>query len=321
MYNVHMAGTVYFKRSKAVKVWFEYGPSSSALYYRSDSEVLEREGASRKFDIRVTGLTHHATYYYRAVATNEKGVTSYGEVRSVKTIVDPSADEAMIRAYTGWATSVDDDRAYMWASVWLREARFAKVWFEYGTKENDLYKRTPATYLTQASNSSYFTLVPKLRADTTYYFRVVAEDPLGARSYGEIGSFTTRYDVDNEIPFVDTYWPEDVGGHAATASALLDMNDYDDGVAFMVYGEDWDAVSTIATEFSTYKSIRESGDNLQKVLIDDELNGVIYTKQNLLYLDANTVHYVTFGVAHEDAEGNDVITIGAIQSFTTADIL
>jgi hypothetical protein len=89
----------------------------------------------------------------------------------------------------------------------------------------------------------------------------------------------------------------------------------------MVYGEDWDAVSTIATEYSTYKGIKESGDNLQKVLIDDDLNGVIYTKQNLLYLDANTTHYVVFGVAHEDVEGNDVITIGAVQNFTTADVL
>ena len=321
MYNVHLAGKVYFKGSKAVKVWFEYGPNPNSLYYRSDSEVLEREGASRTFDIRVTGLNHHTTYYYRAVGINEKGSLSYGAMKSVKTLVDPWADEAMIRALTGWATSVDDDHAYMWAGIWLRDASYAKVWFEYGREEDELDRRTAPVYFTNKNDSTYFKLVPKLRANTAYYFRVVAEDPTGKRSYGEIGTFTTRYDIENEAPYVDTYGPTKVNGHSASVSALLDINDYEDGIAFMVYGESWDDVVNVANWYTTYKDIEERGDALQKVLIDKDLNGVIYTEQNLLYLDANTPYYVTFGIQYENADGNDVLIIGPAQGLTTQDVL
>jgi hypothetical protein len=321
MYNAHLAGKVYFKGSRAVRVWFEYGPNPNSLYYRSDSEILEREGSSRSYDIRVTGLNHHTTYYYRAVGINEKGSISYGAMKSMKTDVDPWADEAMIRAFTGWATSVDDDHAYMWAAVWLRDASYAKVWFEYGREEDDLDRRTAPVYFTNKNDSTYFKLVPKLRANSTYYFRVVAEDPVGKRSYGEIGSFTTRYDIENEAPYVDTYGPTNVTGHGASVSALLDTNDYEDATAFMVYGESWDDVANVANWYTTYKSIEERGDALQKVLIDNDLNGVMYTEQKLLYLDANMSHYVTFGIEYENAEGNDVLIIGPVQGFTTQDVL
>ena len=321
MYSLQLAGKVYFKTSKSVRVWFEYGPNPNSLYYRSYTEVLDREGSSRDFDIRITGLNHHTTYYYRAVGSNEKGVVRYGAIQSVTTDVDPKVDNAMVRVSTTQASGVTDDRAFMRGSIALRKSPFATVWFEYGRDKHELSYRTSKKYVTTEDGKNFFELVPNLRDGTVYYYRAVSEDPLGKRSYGATYSFITRIDVKDERPTIVVEAPKNIGGFEATVTALLDMNDFEDGIAFMVYGEDATAVGTIAQKYATYKSIREDGDRLQKVLVDNSLDGVFYANQKILYLDPNTVHYVTFGLQYENAEGQDVLLMGKVQRFTTKNAL
>lgn len=67
---------------KNVKVWFEYGFSSSSLRYKTFAYELKKPGL---YCIKVNKLKPCTTYYYRAAAQNLAG-TNYGEIKEIKTL-------------------------------------------------------------------------------------------------------------------------------------------------------------------------------------------------------------------------------------------
>src|SRR5690606_27858096 len=127
--------------------------------------------------------------------------------------------------------------------VKLGRAASARVWFEYGTTQRFNEKTLVGT----ARSGTHYTFradVTNLRDDERYYFRAVAEDPAGGRVYGGTKTFETGEGYDDDYndgePDVSTEDAKDVHDDRAELNGEVDMNDFEDGTVFFVYGLDED---------------------------------------------------------------------------------
>ena len=80
-----------------VMAWFEFGETKE-LYERTIKARFEGgQDEARVFIHRATGLKDNSTYYYRLVVENERGVRSFGAVRTFKTSDEDTATRVLAR--------------------------------------------------------------------------------------------------------------------------------------------------------------------------------------------------------------------------------
>lgn len=86
--------------------------------------------------------------------------------------------------------AVDQDEATLRGSLRFQSSGYVYVWFEYG-KDTRLREFTPRTRVTQSNSSTrtFERTINDLDVDAQYYYRAVAENVRGERSYGTIRSF------------------------------------------------------------------------------------------------------------------------------------
>lgn len=226
---------------------------------------------------------------------------------------------------TRTATSIEENGATLRGEINLHSEDSAKVWFEYGTSSNKFTSSTTAVTVDD-DDGDFVTFkrdISGLNDDTRYYFRAVAEDESGDRDYGAKLSFFTQEDQENDDdtndddPVATTNTAQDVGTTSAELRGEVDMNDFDNGVVFFVYGEDESAIEDVEDDFESYEDVDEDGDALKKVRVDTDLDGTESYTADVTGLDENTTHYFAIAVAYEDENGDDVIELGNVRSFTT----
>ncbi len=316
--SVRLVGDIDFNRSDRARPWFDYGTSKYDLSERVILNVLKKSvDGNGNFNIKAQDLDSETKYYYRAAAIDEDGNISYGSIKSFTTGIDITKSDAVIDVVTSSATNIDENRATLRATISFNKEDVAYVWFEYGDDEDDLDKDTRTVVQHEDDGRNVEITIQGLRDEEKYYFRAVAEDDYGEKTYGVTKYFTTRRDIEDEKPIVTTGSATDVEVHNATISGYVDMNDYRNGITFLIYGEDRDELNDVRYE-EQYDDIRERGDDLQKVLLDDDLDKYDEYEYTLEGLDLYTTHYYAIGVEYEDSEGNDVIKLGSIRSFRTA---
>lgn len=209
----------------------------------------------------------------------------------------------------------NDDTATLSGRVDLDSANYAHVWFEYG-EDGRLTEESRSLRVT--SDRSFNIKIYDLDEDERYYYRAVAEDPAGYRTYGSIDSFTTgdrrsdRYDK----PDVRTDDAENIQDDSAKLHGRVDMNDFDNGTVFFVYGEDEDDVEDVEDE-DTYSAIDERGDDLQKVKVYTNLDDNRTVWYTVSGLDDNTDHYFRLCVEYEDEDNDDTLECGDVEDFET----
>lgn len=318
--GVRLVGHIGFGSAAVVRVWFEYGVDPGRFASSTAYETLDARGfGASRFDRMVEGLQHDTLYYYRAAGIDERGAIVRGEVRSFRTEPDPRNEDALIDVETSSASDVDEDRATLRGTVRLEGILYGYVWFEYGDTPEDLDRTTERIRVVPAQERTRTQTAPirNLTDATTYYVRIVGMDTAGVRNYGRVYTVTTRRDIENERPKVETDSVTDVGLHDATLHSTIDMNDFRDGIAFFVYGESYDELREIPTTYTRYSRIKDQGDDLQKILLDSDLDkktSFTYTVENL---DLDTIHYGAVGLEYENERGDRVLTLGWIRSFRT----
>lgn len=315
--SARLTGTFDLKRSKLVRIWFDYGYTPTSLGLRTETEVLDKNHGSKQFDRKVQLLLPNTKYYYRAGGINEDGYIAYGEVKSFKTFIDEQASTALIQVQTSGARDIDDNRATLQGRVSFKKEAIAYVWFEYGDDKDDLYRKTTKETAYKVNGTTVTRTIGRLDDEREYYYRIVGMDKNGEMSYGKVVTFKTRRNIVNEKPKVTTNRAQDIGVYSATLGGYVDMNDFRNGVAFLVYGEDRDEVASVAKDYHKYSHIRERGDSLQKALLDDDLDSYRSFSQTLSYLDINTRYYYAVGVEYENEDDDIGILMGSTQSFTT----
>ena len=159
--------------------WFEYGGSANlgqttALVAVGDGSAIVTASAP------VTGLSANATYYYRLNAQNQFGTVS-GTILTFKTLppVAATAPEAVTRP----ATTISTTAAHLRGTVDPNGAE-TSYWFEYST--NALFNVPLLLQTTPKRSAGAGTSAVAVEADatglspnTTYYFRVVAQNSVG----------------------------------------------------------------------------------------------------------------------------------------------
>jgi len=309
-------GNLNLNREDYAFVWFEYSIYPSAGFAQT-VKIEHTDENDDDFDARLLNLTPSTTYYYRAVAEDSLGRKSYGSIRSFTTAVQEENADAQIRASTYYATDVEDDRATLKGYISWRKTDYAYVWFRYGESEDGMDRHTAVLLLTPKDNRQVAQVIRGLRPDQTYYFRLVAQDALGARYYGKAKHLTTRVHVTDYVPDVTTENATDVTYYAALLHGTVDMNDSRNGKVFFLYGEDRAEVAAVATRYERYVRIREQGDKLQKLLVDVDLDRNKSYATYAFYIDPKTTYYYTIGVEYEDENGDDRIKLGYVRSLRT----
>lgn len=317
--EVRFSGTIRHGAAEYAALWFLYGTREAPYASSTVREVRDADDRSSRFDAYVLDLAHNTRYYVIAVAEDEWGNRVYGDWESFKTAVDTRIDRGVARVQTQRPRYVDESHATFVARVDLRDADVARVWFEYGDEENDLYQRTSRVLVRSEGTRYVERSVRHLADETTYYVRAVIEEASGARTYGRTYRFATREDVEDEQPSIDVERASDVEERGFTVAGRIDMNDMRNGYTFVLYGEDEDALVRVGERYDEYDEIREDGDVLQVLLLDDDLDTRDTYAVRLYGLDPGIRHYYTLGVSYEDQDDDEVLLLGRIRSATTRD--
>jgi phosphodiesterase/alkaline phosphatase D-like protein len=174
----------------ATQFWFEYGTTANLGFATALSGAGSGDERVAQ-SVSLTGLQPATTYYFRINAQNQFGTVN-GAILNFTTLGPPapSAPSATTRSATDVATST----ATLRGTVDPNGAE-TKYWFEYSTDSllGSILIRTTARTSAGAGNNAVQveTDVSGLQSDTTYFFRIVAENSAGT-ARGEKMSFTTR---------------------------------------------------------------------------------------------------------------------------------
>ena len=172
--NPENLATIYF---------FEYGTTTA---YGNQVPIAPESIGSGTANILVeqpiSGLSKSTTYHYRVVAENAAG-KSVGKDRTFK--LEPP------KAITDAATAVGSTEATLNGTV-DPESSATSYWFEYGETESYGIKipLTPASAGSGTASVAVSQTPTGLKKNTTYHFRVVAENAVGLTK-GADKAFTT----------------------------------------------------------------------------------------------------------------------------------
>jgi len=343
-----LRGEVDFNNEDEATVYFQYGRSSSNLNEETVQKVLDEDDDDEKFTQKLTDLRDDTKYYYRAVAEDEKGRRDFGSIVSFTTDDDnnrSSSNDDEPDADVDNADDITDDSAELSGEVDMNDFRNGIVFFVYGEDEDqvedvekdydeytdvdtdgdDLQKRRVDTDL---DNKDDYTInIGGLNDDTDVFFAIYVEyednDDDQVLTCSSIEDFTTddnggsNNNGDDE-PEADTGDATSVTDDSARIHGEVDMNDFNNGLVFFVYGEDEDQVDEIADEYDEYTDVDEDGDDLQKIKVDSDLddNNADYTAF-FNGLDNDTDIYYSICVEYEDEDDDLVILCGGTEDFTT----
>jgi len=223
------------------------------------------------------------------------------------------------------SVETDDNEATFSGTIYTGGIDYAYVWFEYGENPNFLNDSTSEKKVAGNNGSVTFEkTVTDLDENTRYFLRAVGEEKNGRRAYGGIMSFVTSDDYDSDDDYDDEDIPEVNTGDAnnitddyAKIEGDVDMNDFDNGIVFFVYGEDESQVEDVSDDYDTYNDIDEDDEDLQKVKVDSSLDDDDSYTLGISNLNDDTDYYYRMCVQYENEDGDDEIQCGDVESFTT----
>lgn len=241
------------------------------------------------------------------------------------------SQNADVRVSTGGVDQIESDAVEFGGTVEFTDDDEARVWFEYGTSMSSLPYSTISKTIKEGSKSSYnfYLIADDIDDNKTYYFRAVAEDEGGDYAEGAIKSFRLSgswdddddddRDDDNDDedrPEVTTDEADDVDETSAELTGEVEMNDFEDGYVFFVYGEDEDMVED-ATNEDEFDDIDEDGDDLQLLVVDSSLDDDDDFSELVTGLDDDTDYYFVLCVEYEDEDDDQALECGDVEEFTT----
>lgn len=218
---------------------------------------------------------------------------------ATRTAIDIETDEATLRG-----TIID-----------FGNADYVDVWFEYDTDADDLGEDTNIVRINEDEDEDFEQSIYDLDENTRYYFRAVGEDDKGEKDYGSVISFQTDEESSVSEPRVSTNKATSIEDDSAVLRGVVDMYDFENGEVFFVYGEDEGQIEDVENDFDSYGDVDEDGDDLQKILVDSNLDNKGTYAKRVTNLDDNTEHYFSICVGYRESE--DVLTCGGIRTFIT----
>jgi hypothetical protein len=137
------------------------------------------------------------------------------------------------------------------------------------------------------------------------------------RSYSYSHSDDDDDDYNDDEAEANTDSADDIGRNEAELRGEVDMNDFEDGEVFFVYGTDEDMVEDVEGDFDSYSDVDTEGYRLQKVRVDSGLDGDDEYSKYIYGLDRDEDYYFRICVGYEDEDDDEVLTCGDVEEFTT----
>lgn len=211
-------------KDTSCQVWFEYGKTTS---YGQTTAKGTKYSPTPFFE-PISGLQPDSTYHFRAVAKNSRK-TAYGADKTFHT--SPTLPQVTTNAATG----IGYDSAILNGYLSKVGANSCNVWFVYDDVSHEKwweYAHETHKY-NKTSASSFSSSISGLELDTTYHFRVVAQNSAGNVS-GDDAAFTTHV----VLPSVNTLDAENVTSNSAILRGnLKDLGGDENCSVWFEYGE------------------------------------------------------------------------------------
>ena len=228
-------------------------------------------------------------------------------------------DDADVEVETGYA-KYSGGEVTLHGKVDLKGASYAYAWFEYGKDDENMDEDTSKVKKTRDDDFSAEIDIDDLEEDEFYYYRAVVKDDNGGYDHGVIRSFYVsnggRSSRNDDEPEANTDDADNIDENEARMQGEVDMNDFNNGRVFFVYGEDESQVEDVEDE-DRYRDIDEDGDDLQKVVADSDLDGKRTYWYRVWGLNDNTDYYYRICVEYEDDSHDEQLVCGDVEHFET----
>jgi uncharacterized repeat protein (TIGR01451 family) len=124
---------------------------------------------------------------------------------------------------------------------------------------------------------------------------------------------------DENIPEADTKVASSIDSDSARLKGFVDMNDFDNGTVFFVYGQDENQIEDVQDDYSTYNEVDEDGNDLQKEKVDTNLDDSETYTFDATGLEEDADYFYTICVQYENNDGDDELVCGDVEDFSTDD--
>ena len=267
-----------------------------------------------------------ASTYVTSTANQQQIAYLYSIVAQLQAQLNALLAAGVVTSYVGVQTDgVDsnDDSVELSGRVTFKRDGDARVWFEYGLTNTLSYSTQSADIDNgdQNETTSFSMIVPDLDTNRSYYYRAVAEGEDGRYAEGAIRSFTytgnsSSNSSNDDVPQVNVDSADNVDEDSAELSGAVDMNDYENGLAFMVYGEDESSIDDVEDD-NQYSDVDENGDDLQKVLLSSSLDDDRDFTVDVSSLNDNTEYFFRMCVEYDDEDNDETLVCSSVKSFET----
>ena len=197
-------------------VWFEWGPTQSLGNFTTRTSQGSLQSGS--FQKTLNYLTENTTYYYKACVLNNNG-TNCGSILSFTTL--PVSQQGSSPSVSTFGVSGVSCSAVTFSGNYNANGSAVTTWIEYGTTPS--FGQSTSQTNQGVSSGTFTAYASNLQANTTYYYRAVAQNSYGV-NYGQMLSFQTQ-DCGGgggyNQPYVNTQSATNLGETSATLNGFV----------------------------------------------------------------------------------------------------
>jgi len=169
--------------------WYEYG-KTSGLGTKTPNQIIGSGFVAIQAPAYITNLSKNTTYYFMLVAQNQLGKVAGNQYTFKTTEATPQPVGSAPTTKTTFANSISSTTANLTGEVTPNKNE-TQYWFEYG-KTSQLGNTSPFFSAGNGANKSTVSIsLSDLEPDTTYYYRLNAQNQFGTVN-GSILSFQTK---------------------------------------------------------------------------------------------------------------------------------
>ena len=293
-------------------------------------EALRTTGDIFDYTFPTGTLTPGIQYFYRACAS-ANGVIAQGIERSFETDSGlPTGSDADVNTL-----DPDENGDNNTLNGEIRNVNASEdftLFFSFSSSSNNVSCINPSLqFEVQNSVSSdrffeyEFNTEDEGFSDGTYYYRACADNEdnnsilSGVRKEITIDTDNGGGSNGNEEPNAETRNPDNVDENSAELNGRIEMNDFNNGIVFYVYGQDESQIEDVDVDYNEYSDINEDGDDLQKEVVDNDNDSDSWENypENVSGLDEDERYYYRICVEFRDSNNDKELECGNVEDFET----
>ena len=335
----------------SVEVWFEYATSSGYLSVNGNGilgatmtspDTQNSYNGWLPYAKNINGLQNNTTYYYQICGDNgdviecdsNRSFTTTGSQPVDVCPLLPGLQTSIPNGYemqngqcvpiiipnesvvTIGATGVDEDSATLQGAV--TGGNNIDTWFV--ITDNTSNPSCSTINYQEVVNGLYdagdlFDVdVYGLQEDTTYYYRACSTNDDGV-----VLNFDTNDSGNGQNPDATTNNEDDVDEDSAELNGEIDMNSYNNGIVFFVYGQDESRIDDVENDYDEYSDVDndEDQDDFMNELMTSNFNGSSNFSETVNNLDEGKEYFFRICVEYDDNNNNETLECGSVKNFDT----